>query len=258
MTTMSKRTFSKLTKAAAKLGCAAVLLVFVGTTISNRTGLQAQEAPRPAESSSKDSQIATQEATAKSGEEKKQEQKEESSEEDALRNSPVVRSIAAKTGLSTNQVYWICVLINFGTVVFAVAYVMRKKLPGLFKSRSEAIQKHLEEARRSSEEARTRLSEVEARLSRLDSEIDAMRRQAEENARAEDKRILAESERERQRIVQTAEQEIAMAAGAARRELQAYAAELAVDLAGKKIRVKPDTDQALVREFTSWLGKDGN
>jgi len=255
MTTMSKRTLAKLTKAIAKLSCTTLLLLFLVTIAGNRMWLHAQEA-RPAESSSKDSQIGSQEA--KAGEEKKQEQKEGTSEEEALRNSPVVRSIAAKTGLSTNQVYWICVLINFGIVVFAVAYVMRKKLPGLFKGRTEAIQKHLEEARRTSEEARTRLSEVEARLSRLDSEIEAMRRQAEENARAEDKRILAESEQERQRIVQTAEQEIGMAAGAARRELQAYAAELAVDLAGKKIRVKPDTDQALVREFTSWLGKDGN
>ena len=85
-----------------------------------------------------------------------------------------------------------------------------------------------------------------------------MRREADENARAEEKRIAAEVEEERRRIVTSAEQEIAAASGAARRELKAYAAELAVNLAQKKIKVAKDTDQMLVREFTSQLGKDGN
>jgi F0F1-type ATP synthase membrane subunit b/b' len=49
-----------------------------------------------------------------------------------------------------------------------------------------------------------------------------------------------------------------MTANAARRELKSYVAELAVDLAEKKIRVSQDTDEALVRTFTSQLGKDGN
>lgn len=182
----------------------------------------------------------------------------ETSEQDEVKNSAVVRSIAGKLGLTVVQAYWICILLNFGIVLFAVVYGLRKKLPGIFKSRTAAIQNHLEEARRTSEEARRRLAEVEARLSRLDEEIEAMKRQAEEGGRAEDQRVLAEAEQERKRIVEAAEQEIAMAAGAARRDLQTYAAELAVDLARKKIRVGTETDQGLVREFTSWLGKDGN
>ena len=56
----------------------------------------------------------------------------------------------------------------------------------------------------------------------------------------------------------SAEQEIEMAANAARRELKSYVAELAVELAEKKIRVSKDTDEALVRAFTAHLGKDGN
>jgi F-type H+-transporting ATPase subunit b len=71
-------------------------------------------------------------------------------------------------------------------------------------------------------------------------------------------RVQAEVEEERRSIVTAAEQEITAAAGAARRELKAYAAELAVNLAEKKIKVSRDTDQMLVREFTSQLGKDGN
>jgi F0F1-type ATP synthase membrane subunit b/b' len=49
-----------------------------------------------------------------------------------------------------------------------------------------------------------------------------------------------------------------MAANAARRELRAYAAELAVDMAEKRIQIGKEADQALVREFTASLGKDGD
>ncbi len=108
-----------------------------------------------------------------------------------------------------------------------------------------------------SDEARSRLSEVEGRLSRLDADIAAMRSEAEENAKAEERRIQQSSEEERQRIVSSAEQEISMAANAARRDLKSYAAELAIDLAEKKIRVDKKADEALVREFTAHLGKDG-
>jgi F-type H+-transporting ATPase subunit b len=177
---------------------------------------------------------------------------------EALRHSSAVRWIARKTGLSVDQAYWICFLINFGIIFVALAWPLWKRLPGIFKGRTSAIQKGIEEARKTSEEARRRLTEVEGRLSRLDVEITEMRREAEENAAIEEKRILAETEEERRRIVASAEQEIALAAANARRELKSYAAGLAVDLAEKKIRVGKDADEALVREFTAQLGKEGN
>ena len=85
-----------------------------------------------------------------------------------------------------------------------------------------------------------------------------MQQETEAGAKAEEERTKAAAEEERLRIVHSAEQEIAMAATAARRELKAYAADLAVSLAEKKINVGPGTDQALVRDFTAQLGKDGN
>ena len=43
----------------------------------------------------------------------------------------------------------------------------------------------------------------------------------------------------------------------ARRELKAYAATLAVNLAEKKIHVDPQTDEALVNSFVRELGGNG-
>lgn len=183
--------------------------------------------------------------------------RKEGGEADEVRSSPAVRGLARLTGLDNEKAYWLSVLLNFGVVVLVIAWLVKKNVPGMFKSRNESIQKRIEEARKTSDEARRRLTEVEGRLSRLDAEIAEVRREADENARAEEKRIQAEVEEERRRIVNAAEQEITAAAGAARRELKAYAAELAVKLAERKIKVSADTDQMLVREFTSQLGKDG-
>jgi len=75
----------------------------------------------------------------------------------------------------------------------------------------------------------------------------------------------AAAEEDARKIIASAEQEIAAAAKAARRQLTAHAADLAVGLAAKQIRVDAATDQALVRDFAAQLGsasdksgKDGN
>lgn len=175
-----------------------------------------------------------------------------------IRNAPSVRKLAQWTGLSNEKAYWLSIFLNFAILAFFLGLLLKKVLPTTFKNRSQSIQKRMEEARKTSDEARERLKQVESRLSRLDAEIAEMRRQAEENARTEEKRVQAEGEAERRRIVTSAEQEIAAVAGHARRELKAYAAELAVNLASKKIKVDKDADQSLVREFTVELGKDGN
>jgi F0F1-type ATP synthase membrane subunit b/b' len=57
--------------------------------------------------------------------------------------------------------------------------------------------------------------------------------------------------------VESAEQEIAAAAKSARRELTAYAADLAVSLAKKLIHVDASTDQALLRNFAQQLSANG-
>ena len=80
---------------------------------------------------------------------------------------------------------------------------------------------------------------------------------AETDFAAEEQRIREQAVLDGRRVVETAEQEIAAAAKNARRELTAYAANLAVDLAGKKIQVTDSADEALVRRFVSQLGKDG-
>jgi F-type H+-transporting ATPase subunit b len=174
-----------------------------------------------------------------------------------FRHSASVHLLARITGLSDEGAFWLAVLINFAIVVGLIAWFWRKNVPALFRNRTASIQKAIEEARRASEDANRRLSEVEKRLGRLDDEINQMRATAEKEAAAEEERIKAAAEEEARRIVQSAGQEIAASAKAARRELTAYAADLAVALAAKQIHVDTPADQALVRLFAQQLADNG-
>ena len=179
--------------------------------------------------------------------------------------SPMVRKFAEMTGLSVESAYWLGMVINFA-VMAAILFVVvtRSGIPTVlppiasyFRERGEQILRAMEEARRASEDASARLAQIEGRLSRLNAEVAELRNASEAGAAAEDQRQQEAAHEDAARIVRTAEQEIDAAARLARRELRAYAAELAVSLAEKKIQVTPAADQELVRTFTDRLDQDG-
>ena len=85
---------------------------------------------------------------------------------------------------------------------------------------------------------------------------DSLEASAETEGAAEEARIQAAAEEDARKIVLSAEQEVAAAVKAARRQLTAYAGDLAVGLARKQIHVDAATDQALVRNFAGQLGNN--
>ena len=181
---------------------------------------------------------------------------EHEDEEAAFKYSAAVRGIARITHLSLTTAYWVCVVINFAIIALLVVFALKSNVPAMLRSRTQEIQKGIEDARRASEEARSRLSDVEARLARLSSEIEDMQKHADAEARAEEDRIRASIDEEKHKILQAAEQEITQTANTVRRDLRKYAAELAVALAEKGIRVDTNSDKALVEEFTEQLAVD--
>jgi F-type H+-transporting ATPase subunit b len=178
-------------------------------------------------------------------------------DESQFKHSASVQLVAKLTGLDLEHAYLLCVLLNFAVIAAAIFWLSKKNLPGLFRHRTASIQKAMEEARKASEDANRRLAEIEARLSKLDVEIGGMRAAAEKEAAAEEQRIKAAAEEDARKIVESAEQEIAAAAKSARRELTAYAADLAVSLAKKQIHVDAATDQSLLRDFAQQLSANG-
>ena len=211
----------------------------------------AQEAPAPSQPASKQEAQSGKRQTI--GGEVAQESREAAGEDDKFKNSPSVKFMARVTNLSMEHAYWLGVGVNFAVIAALVFWFAKKTLPAAFRNRTVSIQKAMEEARQASEDANKRLAVIESRLSRLDSEIADLHAAADKEAAEEEDRIRLAAQEDANKIRESAELEIAAAAKAARRELTAYVADLAVGLAAKQLHVDPATDRVLVRNFAQGL-----
>lgn len=232
-----------------RLRVLALLLTLVGCSLL-KPAANAQSSPQTAsdQAPSREDSIAAPE-------------KRPSDENAEFKHSWSVEKLAKVTHLSADHAFWLAIILNFAVAVSLIPLVVRliigSNLRTAFRNRTASIQKSIEEARRASEDANQRLTQIESRLSRLGDEIAQMRATSEKEAAAEEERIKAAAEEDARRIVESAEQEIAAATKTARRELTAYAADLAVTLATKQIHVDAPTDQALVKNFANQLSNGG-
>jgi|SRR3984957_276267 F-type H+-transporting ATPase subunit b len=173
-------------------------------------------------------------------------------------NSPSLKWMAETLRINTAVAYRLSVAFNFVALVTLIAIPLRSRLPVIFRKRTELIRQGLEGAQRASAEATQRLSVIESRLAKIGCEIASVQSIADQQWQAEKERIRAAAEEDKCRIVKVTEHEIAAAVDQARRELKAYAADLAVTLAAKRIQVDVSTDEELVRSFIDQLGRNGN
>jgi F-type H+-transporting ATPase subunit b len=189
------------------------------------------------------------------GQELTKEEREAAGEDGAaqFKHSAPVQWVSRLTGIGLEDSYLVMMGLNFLAVAAFIIWYSKKHLSAMFRNRTAAIQKAMEEARKTSAEANQRLAEIEARLSRLDAEIQQMRASAEQEAAAEEQRIKVAAEQDARKIVESVGQEITAAVKIARRDLTAYAADLAVALARKQIHVDAATDQNMVQHFARQL-----
>src|SRR5256885_4739058 len=192
---------------------ALLLIGFAGAISLHAQDQPASAEPKPGPDSTQPARGPAQEVVHES----KEAAGEEKDETAQFKQSMAVRLVAKWTGRSLQQAYWLCVILNFVVIAAIIGWAARKSLPGMFRDRTAAIQKAMQEAQKASQEAGRRLAEIEARLMKLDVEIGAMRDAAEKEGAAEEARIKASAEEDARKIISSAEQEIAAAAKAARR-----------------------------------------
>ncbi len=145
---------------------------------------------------------------------------------------------------------------NLALVAAVLVWAAKKPLASFFENRSQSIREQLEEAQRAREAAEAKLAEIETRMSGLDGEIQALRAEAEKQAQEDQRRILEEAERDAQKVLDRARQEIAGMTRAAQIELKKHAAELAVRLAEESIRRGID-DEDRKRLFAGFITRMG-
>jgi F-type H+-transporting ATPase subunit b len=210
---------------------------------------------QPMKAMSQQAPSSASDASLSPGEELAKESREAAGEEGTaqFKHSAPVRWISRITGLDLEKSYLLGMGINFAIVAGVIIWIWKKNVPAMLRNRTAMIQKAMEEARQASADANRRLAQIEARLSKLDVEIGEMRATAEKETATEEQKIKAAAEEDARKIVDSVGQEITTAVRTARRELTAYAADLAVALAKKQIHVDSSTDQTLVQRFARQL-----
>ena len=169
------------------------------------------------------------------------------------RHSPMVHTLAGIFGLSVETTARIFEILNFFILMAAIVWFVARLLPKTLRSRTERIQNEMQRARTATENANRRLADVEQRLGRLDKEIAEIKIKAEQDTAAEEQRLRAAMEQEKQLILATAGQEIAVAGMNAQRQLKNFAAELAIEHAKRRIAVSADADSLLINDFVADL-----
>jgi len=144
---------------------------------------------------------------------------------------------------------------NFAILAAALGFLVVKNAGPYFASRSAEIRDGIEDAKKLRAEAEANAAAIDARLTNLGGEVEAMRKNARDEAAQEGARIRQETERELAKVQSHAGQEIASAVKAAQIDLKNYSAQLALDLARKKVReqMTPADEDSLVRSFVSDL-----
>jgi len=192
-------------------------------------------------------EAAPQAGTAASSEAAKPTQEEQN--EAFLTNGPMVKWTARQLNVSNKTASNIFLLLNFCVLVLIVGIPVAKMTPKVLRKRGQTVLVNISDARKATEEANARLSAIEAKLAGLGAEIDQIRAHVEQESKQDEVRIKATIEEEKVRIVASAEQEINVAATHARRGLQTFAADLAIEQAAKQLNLTPEADQALIAEF---------
>jgi len=160
---------------------------------------------------------------------------------------------AEKTTQHDSTIWW--KTANFLILAAGLGYLLVRVGGNYLRARTEQIQTEIAEARRMRQEAQARAAEMERRLARIEADIEELRQQARRQLAEEHQRIQRETEESIARLQQGAEFEIQTALRKARKELQAYAAELALRVAQQKVRSRLDPPahrglvEALIRDL---------
>jgi F-type H+-transporting ATPase subunit b len=229
-------------------------VVLLSLSLAAPCAASAQTASTPAPSNSAYASGEPSTPEAQSADKNSQEQ----DENDAYRHSAMVAKLGGMMGMNPELSATVFEVTNFLLLTVFVLWLIAKMVPGAIRARNSAIQKHLVDARTATAEANARLSSVETRLGKLDEEIAAMRAQAEKDSARDEVRIKAAVEEDKKKILAAAEQEIASATVQAQKQLQRYAAELAIEQAARKLVVTAETDRLLVQGFAERLAGDSS
>lgn len=153
-----------------------------------------------------------------------------------------------KGGFSSEVIWQI---IAFVLLIVLLSRFVKKPLASFLSQRREEVKNAMEQSARKKEEAEALLSEWQRKVDSLNQEVNELHRRIRNEGEAEQKKIVARAKEEGNRIRQQAgiiaEQELAKARAALKREM----VDLSVELAEKLLKeaIKPQDQERLIQEY---------
>lgn len=158
----------------------------------------------------------------------------------------VVTAFASEEGAATHTSLfkdYMWKVINFGILAFILFKFGKKPLQSFLKQRSELIEKTLKEAREAKEAALKALQEVEERLKTKDKEIQEILAVTKRSGEMERENLIEQGNKLKEKILEQAKANIAFELKHAKEAIKAEAAEIAIELAEKKLKEKLTTEE---------------
>lgn len=145
--------------------------------------------------------------------------------------------------------------INFALVAGVIVWLCLKKGPGFFGRRADVISADIQKSTEAKKQAELQLRDAETKLQNLEKEVADLRASAQRESAAEADRIRNLTLTDEQKIAESAQAEVDAAERAARVELKALAANLAVSGAESLLvkQLTPAAQEALINNFVKTL-----
>ena len=145
--------------------------------------------------------------------------------------------------------------INFALVAGVIVWLCLKKGPGFFGRRADVISAEIQKSTEAKKQADQQLHDAETKLRNLEKEVADLRASAQRESEAEADRLHALTATDEQKIAEAGKAEVDAAERAARLELKALAANLAVSGAESLLvkQLTPAAQEALINNFVKTL-----
>jgi F-type H+-transporting ATPase subunit b len=145
----------------------------------------------------------------------------------------------------TSIMDWVWRFLNFAILVVILVVFMGKPMKEYFKKRTELIEKSIKDASEAKSTAEMALKEIDDNLKLKDDEIKKIMESARRSGEADRDALLEDGKTLSERIKEQAKVNIEMELKQAKEELKADAAQLAIDLAEKKIKDRLSHDDQM-------------
>jgi F-type H+-transporting ATPase subunit b len=145
--------------------------------------------------------------------------------------------------------------INFALVAGIIVWLCVKKGPAFFGRRADVISADIQKSTEARKQAELQLRDAETKLQNLEKEVADLRASAQRESAAEADRMRNLTVTDEQKIAEAARAEVNAAERAARLELKALAANLAVSGAESLLvkQLTPAAQEALINNFVKTL-----